>query len=119
VISTSSFVGVYLGIDLGYRLITINKSGIDLLGGIAWDYIETLDNYNDRMYNDGLSKRLNSLNLNIGIGYKFTLNKRRKDFLGLDVKYNFVDYNNQGGSDLSGNTISIQLLYGFSRIGVD
>jgi hypothetical protein len=115
-INTNKFVGIYVGADFGYRLFTFSKSGFDLLGGVAYDGFQALNTKYEIKEIGGYSKRVNSLNLNLGLGYRILINKRGS-FIGLDLKYNFVDYNNVGGSDLSGNIISIQLLYGLSNIG--
>jgi hypothetical protein len=108
--NTNHFFGGYLGLDLGYELFRIKKSSFDLIGGIAFDGFDVLDN-NQQQSNSDISKSINALNLNIGLGYKFYLNEW--SYLGLDVKYNFVNYKNPRGTDLGGNALTINLIYGF------
>jgi len=42
---------------------------------------------------------------------RFFYNKKQTQFFGLQVRHNFVSYDG-GGSDLSGNTLSLNLIYG-------
>jgi hypothetical protein len=108
--TTNNFYGTYVGLDVGYQFFVFKNNSFDLIGGVASDgftaiYINIPDS------DDNIRKRLESLNLNIGLGYKYFFNARR--YLGLDIKYNFVDFENPGGTDLSGNVITISLKFGF------
>ena len=99
-----------MGFDFGYELFSIKKNNFDLIGGIAFDGFDALSSDNSNS-NNNISKSINSLNLNIGLGYKHFLNSW--NYLGFDFKYNFVNYDNKNGTDLAGNTITINLIYGF------
>jgi hypothetical protein len=57
------------------------------------------------------SKSLGSLNLNLGLGYR--IYSKRMNFVGLQAKYNFVDFNNENGTSLKGNYMSLVLTYNF------
>lgn len=60
-----------------------------------------------------ITKSLNSLNLNLGIGFRNYFQNRT--YWGFEARYNFVNFKNTGGTDLTGNTISIRLNLGLSR----
>lgn len=107
---TDHFFGGYIGLDAAIEIFTIQRSSIDLIGGIAYDGFDALK-VKDKNSNDDISKSINSLNLNIGLGYKYYFNKL--NYIGLDVKYNFLNYKNHRGTDLGGNAFSIHLIYGF------
>lgn len=125
--STNYFFGGFVGISGGYELWRRKKNELDLLGGMGWDGFDALPgsgNSNNNNSNDP-SKTLGSFNMNAGLGYKFFLHnpdepgKKPCSYLGLQVKYNFVNYLNEGGTNLSGNAITIGLIYGaYSRRGV-
>ncbi|MFT6844799.1 MAG: hypothetical protein ACJAUV_000987 [Flavobacteriales bacterium] len=107
--STNYFFGGYFGAEVGYELLKTNTFEFDFLAGIGWDGFDALsiDQPNSK---EKLSKSINSLNLNFGVGLKkFIIGS---SYLGLDVRYNLVDYKNAGGTSLNGNTFSIRIKYG-------
>jgi hypothetical protein len=108
--NTTHYFGGYIGIDLGYNLFSFGNNDIDLLSGIAYDGFDVLSVKTYNYYND-ISKSLSSLNLNLGIGFKHYLNSL--SYYGFDLKYNFVNYKNTNGTDLSGNTITLNFIIGF------
>jgi len=107
---TDHFFGGYLGLDMGLEMVKIKNSSFDLIGGIAFDGFDALK-ADDPNSNDDITKSLNSLNLNVGLGYKYNINPW--NYLGVDIKYNILDYKNPRGTDLSGNALTINLIYGF------
>lgn len=106
---TDHFFGGYIGADIGYQLVKSKKSRLYALSGIAFDGFDTLPGDDD----EDPSKSINSLNLNVGLGYRHFLSENF--YIGLEARQNFVNYNNRGGTDLSGNTQSIRLLFGFMQ----
>lgn len=108
--NTTHYFGGYFGLDCGYTLITIKNECFDLLGGIAFDGFDALS-IKDKNSNNDISKSINTLNLNVGLGYKHLL--KSNNYVGLDLKYNIVNYKNLKGTNLSGNTLTINLIYGF------
>ena len=110
VMTTRHFVGGYVGIDIGREMWRRGKSEFDVVGGIGYDGFEAIQEDVDAGIN---SKSINSLNINIGVGYRYYY-KKSGPYLSLQPRLNTVNYANKGGSDLSGNTISIRLIWGFS-----
>ena len=112
--TTDHFFGGQIGLSGGYELLRYQSNEINLLGGIAWDGFDALSigEVNDP---DRITKTINALNLNLGIGYRKYF--RDKSYIGIDTRYNFVDYRNPGGTDLDGHTLTIRLKYGLSRNG--
>ena len=108
--NTDHFFGGYFGLDAGYELIKAGKSHFSLISGIAFDGFDALDKTGTNS-NESISKSINSLNLNIGLGYKYYFRDWR--YLGIELKYNFVNYPNPYGTDLTGNAITLNLIYGF------
>jgi hypothetical protein len=87
------------------------KSEIDVVGGIGYDGFEAISEDVDAGIG---SKSINSLNINIGAGYRYYYKKNSGQYVCLQPRINAVNYANKGGSDLSGNTLSIRLIWGFS-----
>jgi len=117
---TDYFAGIYFGLDAGYELFRFGKNSIDIIGGIAYENINTLDEKNENCCdccsnnNNKITHNLNSLNLNIGLGYKFYFNGQRSNqrYLGLDFKYNYVNFKNPRGTNLDGNIFTVNLIIG-------
>jgi len=112
IIDTSTyFFGGYLGADIERAIIKTERYQFDLLSGIAYDGFNVINSdTNDDNPDNDISRSLNSLNINFGLGYKHYFN--RNGYIGVQGRYNFVNYNNSGGTDLSGNTITITFLFG-------
>jgi len=110
--NTDHFLGGYIGLDLGLEMFQIKKSSFDLIGGIAYDGFDAL-NADDPNSNTNITKSINSLNLNIGLGYKYNINQW--NYIGVDIKYNILDYKNTLGTDLNGNAFTINLILGFYK----
>jgi opacity protein-like surface antigen len=109
---TDHFFGGYVGLDVNYQLSTFSSHRVYALSGIAYDGFDALEDKDD----DDFTKSIGSLNLNLGLGIKWMINDHL--YIGTEWRYNFVDYNNRGGTDLSGNTQSIRLVFGsLSKIG--
>ncbi|MEM1408339.1 MAG: hypothetical protein AAGG59_16270 [Bacteroidota bacterium] len=106
---TDHFFGGYIGVDIGYQLVKGNKSRLYALSGIGFDGFDALGGDDE----DDPSKSINSLNLNLGLGFRQSLSNNL--YIGIEARQNFVDYNNRGGTDLSGNSQSIRLLFGFMQ----
>lgn len=109
--NTDHHLGAYLGMDAEFKMFRSKRSSFNLIGGVAVDLIDVLD-IKETQSCEETTKSLSSLNLNLGLGYKYYLNQF--SYLGLDFKYNFIDFKNPMGTDLSGNAVSINLLYGFT-----
>ncbi|HVN58252.1 MAG TPA: hypothetical protein VMT63_08155 [Bacteroidales bacterium] len=111
-VHTDDYFGGYIGLDIGYNLLSGKNNNFDLVGGIAYDGFDTNTGGNV-YYNDNNTVSVGSMNLNAGLGYKRIL-KDGIDYLGFDLKYNWLGYINVNGTNLKGNAITINLLYGFS-----
>lgn len=105
-VNTNHYFGGYIGADLAYELRRSRKTEFNLLGGVAFDGFDAIEGNTK----EGVKgKSINSLNLNAGLGYR--LYTSEKGYLGLQVKYNLVGYNNKSGTSLDGNYISAVLSY--------
>lgn len=109
--NTNHFFGGYFGIDAGLEIFRNKIHEFDLIGGIAYDGFDAL-NIKESKTSGKITKSINSLNFNIGLGYSFYFRSMR--YLGIQAKYNFVNYENEKGTDLSGNTMEFYIILGFS-----
>jgi hypothetical protein len=104
VIATTSFCGFYTGIDYGRTIFSSVRSEIQVLAGVGVDFCSPWD---DRLGGENSV----SYNFNLGMGYRYYFENRT--YLGIEPKYNFVDYTLNGATFLKGNYASIRLVYGF------
>lgn len=109
--NTRHFFGGILGLDMGYDLIRPGKNHLRVLGGMAYDGFDVLSE-NTGNSDTKITKTLNSLNVNVGLGYAWQFNQT--NCIGIECKYNLVKYKNTGGTDLTGNVWSVNLVYRFS-----
>jgi hypothetical protein len=120
VFNTDRFWGLLWGLDAGYELTAQKKHAVEILGGLGWEYFQALSGAVMRQNNlRNNAGSLSTLNLNAGLGYKFFYRTRERNgsinfsYVSLYGKYNFLYYNNSGGSDLSGGAFTIGMNYGF------
>jgi hypothetical protein len=105
------FFGGYMGIDMDRKLLEFNKNRLDLSVGIGYDGFDAVYvDLTDQKTNNDEQFTLASLNLNVGFGYTYYFSN--KEYITLQGKYNFVNYNNPGGTDLSGNVINVSVFVG-------
>jgi hypothetical protein len=110
-VKTNTFFGGYIAADIERDILKFGKNEFDLLGGVGYDGFDAVNvNTEDDDPDNDVSHSINSVNINFGLGYRHYM--RYKRYIGLQGKYNFVNYNNPGGTNLAGNTITITLVFG-------
>lgn len=105
-ITTDHFFGGYLGGSLVYQLIKRGPVGLECFTAIGWDGF-------DAYHEDDESKSINTVNFNFGLNTMLWTNRERTRYVGLQTRYNIVSYDTDGGTDLSGNTLSLNLVFGY------
>lgn len=109
--TTRHFSGAYVGLDVGREMWRRRKWELEAVGGIGYDGFQAIS----QDVNAGIeSKSISSLNINLGAGCRYYYHQKSGQYVSLQPRLNAVNYTNKGGSDLSGNTISIRLIWGFS-----
>jgi hypothetical protein len=106
--TTNYFFGGYFGLDVEREIFKGKKNEIDLLAGIGYDGFQSIKTDNNSDANAGHS--INSLNTNFGLGYRYYYKKNK--YIGLQAKYNIVNYNNKGGTNLMGDCYTITISIG-------
>ena len=104
---TNHFLGGHIGIDVGRDLYTNNGHEFQLVGGIAYDGFDALEEDKDRNLN---GESISTYNFNIGLGYRYYITNTF--YLGLRAKYNVVDYSLNNVIDFTGNPVTIQFIIG-------
>ncbi len=103
--ATNHFFGGYLGMNGGFNLYNSNWHYLRIIGGIALDGFDAFEEKRNLK-----SESIWTSNFNIGFGYRHKLKGAK--FIGLQVKYNHVDYTRSNIVDMSGYPITVLLEYG-------
>lgn len=108
---TNTFFGSYIGADVERELFRYKKNEFNLLAGIGYDGFQSvLVNTEDNNSNNDVGHTINSINTNFGLGYRHYMEGKR--YIGLQGRYNFVNYKNNGGTNLLGDNLTITFLAG-------
>lgn len=107
---TDSYFSVYLGVDPVFRLMTLERTSIELFGGLGYDGIMALTaNQLDEEHGD----YINSLSVSAGLTWRWFYDNKRTRYFGLQARLSAVDHKTgAGGTNLSGRSISINLIWG-------
>jgi len=106
-VSTNNFLQLTAGLQLGIDLLNSASHSLFMTGGLAYDAIDPTSTADREA---GRTGDLQTLNLNAGI----TLHRRfdRGNLFSIMVNYHIVNYDNPGGTDLSGNVLTFGIAYG-------
>ena len=99
-----------MGIEAGYKFRNTEYFNSDLFVGLGYDAIYSIDvaGVPEKGVVDG------SLAASIGLRQRVVHNQRTGWYIGGIIRYSVVDYGNTGGIDLSGNTLTVSLVTGWS-----
>ncbi|HEV8507954.1 MAG TPA: hypothetical protein VGQ53_21270 [Chitinophagaceae bacterium] len=107
----NNYFGGYVGLDYTYYLVNKLNFDLGLLGGIGYDGFDiTSENYN---YDDLKPLSIGSFNANGGFKLNYYLTT--SFYIGLQARYNFINYVNHGGSSMAGDAFSIDLIIGGNK----
>ncbi len=123
VYTSDNFLSWYTGFDMGTKLYRTKKSELDLLWGVGYEELQVLSIYyadaGVSTSTNSITKSINTFYANAGLGYRFYItnkvtknNNHLRRYISLQAKYNYANYVNKGGSDLTGNYVTIGLVYG-------
>lgn len=96
------------GIDAFYNLLRHRAHALNIEGGAGLDIQRILSVKRDDIH-PKVKRTLVSPDINFGVGYQCWL---FNTYLGIDVKYHFLFYNNEGGTSMGGNALTIGLVLG-------
>jgi hypothetical protein len=109
--STRYFFGGYIGLDVERLIFKTKKQELSMLAGVGFDGFAAINkNLEDDNTDNDIGHSINSLNTNLGLSYRYFYKKNR--YIGVQGKYNIVNYNNQGGTNLSGDCYTVSISIG-------
>jgi hypothetical protein len=106
------YIGGYIGLDYNYYFVNKMKYDLGIIAGAGYDGFD-IANSGDDNENDYLKPlTISSLNMNTGLRFNYAFNPAF--YLGLQGKYNFINYGTNGGTSLNGDAFSFDLIIGFA-----
>jgi hypothetical protein len=108
--TTNFYTGLFVGLTYTHYVVHRTRWETGFLAGIGFDGLDFSANPNSSSGMDLSPITLGSLNTHIGWRYNYFFTPYV--FMGLALRWNFVDYPTDGGSSLYGNAVSIDLLIG-------
>lgn len=108
--TSEHYLSLHLGFDGGMAIIKTSGSALIASAGLAYEGFESLSLGQQEQYE--MSNFIGTFNLNLGLQYRFMFFDG--SFYGLQAKYHFVNYKNPGGTDFSGNVVTVGLLFGLA-----
>ncbi len=122
--TTQHHFGAYVGLDGMYELAGKRRNRLEALGGLGIDVMDVLSATGKTKA--PTTKTLVSVNINAGLGYRLILTDKvrvvvkygrsvqevKRSYLCVQVKYQYLHYNNKGGTPLDGGGWLIGLIYG-------
>jgi len=100
---TDSFLGGYMGFEIGGDLISKKRHELQVVGGVGYDGFYVLDE----------TASTSSYNLNLGLTYRYYVSNNF--YVGLKVKYNLVNYALNSIIDFTGNPVTVHFSLGIVR----
>ena len=95
--------------DYSRYLVSSQKFDFGVLAGVGFDGFDLFNSNNNN--NQHLRPLLiGSFNANAGLKYNFFISPTF--YIGLQGRYNWMNYNNTGGTSFSGNAISFDVIFG-------
>lgn len=114
--STDYYFGGYIGADYTYYLVSKKRYDIGLLGGMGWDGFDFAPEPYDYYYYDypyyTSHVTIGSFNANAGLRFNYYFT--HSFYVGLQGRYNVIQYSTNGGTNLSGDAVSIDLIFGIN-----
>jgi hypothetical protein len=110
-VASNYYDGGYIGLEYTRYFIHHKYLDVGFTSGLGYDYFDVTDeSKNDHPDFSYSPATVGSLVFNNGIRVKYFF--RKQYFLGLTAKYSLMHYPNTGGTNLTGNAFSVDLVFG-------
>jgi hypothetical protein len=104
-VTSDKFFGGYLGFDVPIHLANFGRSDWEAFVGFGYDGFGVQD--------QDVSADVNAFAFNVGLSPRIMTNKQRNRFVGIQVRYNWVQYGSHGGTDIADRSISVNVIFGY------
>lgn len=111
--SRDAYSGVYAGLNYTHYLAHTRLFEAGYTVGFGYDALSITTQGSDEHYDDYL-KPLGLTSANINAGFRANYFIKPRHYIGLEGKYNYMHYNNKGGTPLGGYAYTLALIAGFN-----
>ncbi|HOD67106.1 MAG TPA: hypothetical protein PK186_07445 [candidate division Zixibacteria bacterium] len=111
---TKEFLGLFVGCSTAYEVIRARRWSADVFATVGFDGIRAVSRTGRNE-----AEWINSPALGLGFTHRVCFDRGCTRYLGLQWRCTIVDYVTHGGSDLSGNALSLSLVWGAMSSGAD
>jgi len=109
--NTHYYDGGYIGLDYTRYIFHTGRLELGLTSAAGYDWFDVIDGFKDD-YSIAHLEPFNEGSFDFSNGFRVKYYSRRGTFVGLAAKYHLIHYSNEGGTDLSGNAFTIDLVWG-------
>lgn len=106
---TDNFLGIYLGGGPVLRAHSSWSTSFEIFSEAGWGGIMALAADDIKAKN---ADYMNSFNCNIGLTLRKYFGAFHTQYIGIQARYNIVDFDTNGGTNLSGDAVSINFIWG-------
>ena len=106
-ISTDSYLGFLIGLQITREIVNLNSLQFEGFVGAGYDGFDALGS---EYTND--SEVISSVNFNLGVTSRLFIDRKSTVYVGLQFRYDFIDYDNMHGTNLRGNALTINFVFG-------
>ncbi|HVX48691.1 MAG TPA: hypothetical protein VHB48_00990 [Chitinophagaceae bacterium] len=107
------YLGGYVGADYTRYLYHSLHFEAGVTAGIGYDsYDIAIDGSDNGDYTNDYLKPLEIGSLNLNTGVRMNIFYTERAYIGLHGKFNYIRYNNKGGTPMDGNAFSLSLVFG-------
>lgn len=107
-ITTDFFRGSYAEIALNYDIYSYENYDLECFVGVGYDGFVAVPKKDDQNL-----KVLDGWGFSIGFENRLFYNRLKTRYVGILFRYDFMNYENKGGTDLPNNAISVNLVWGY------
>jgi hypothetical protein len=108
--ATDKFNCWLFGVECGFKILDNQAFSTDIFAGLGYGVIYSLSKGGDPEE----TFTLGSIAPSIGLRHRFIIDKESGFYIGGILRYGWTDYNNPRGTDLSGNTLTLYFVTGWS-----
>lgn len=108
--TSQRFKEFYFAVEPYYVLAHSNKlPSLFVTTGIGY---ESITMYSEKVEDDQPGVYVGTFSTTAGLGYRHFFNEERGPYLGIQLRYHFLNFKPRGGTNLDGDAVSIRLFLG-------
>ncbi len=103
------FKSLLIGLEPGYMIYSSSRSSFQVTTGLGY---ESINMYSENEEDGQPSVFVGTFSCSAGISYRHYLKDMGHGYIGIQLRYHFLNYKPDGGTNLSGDAFNIRLMAG-------